>query len=88
MVLGWRHFLRIVKDEAGDRLLLTHHAGWSTLEQNMEAVRGGAEEAGAELILLSYPPNFHPESEQEIYDYTKAVCDATNLAVMLFLRDR
>jgi 4-hydroxy-tetrahydrodipicolinate synthase len=76
-------FLRIIKDEAGDRLLLVHHASWSTLEQNIEAVRG-AEDAGADLVLLSYPPNFYPESEQDIYDYTKALCDATNLAVMLF----
>ena len=75
--------LRIVRDEAGDDFVVVHHGSWSTLEQNIEAVRG-AEEAGADLVLLSYPPNFYPESEQEIYDYTKAVCDATNLAVMLF----
>ncbi|GAA2219605.1 hypothetical protein GCM10009850_121030 [Nonomuraea monospora] len=76
-------FLRVIKDEAGDDLLLVHHASWSDLDQNLEAVRG-AEQAGAELVLLSYPPNFYPESEEEIYDYTKAVCDATGLAVMLF----
>ncbi|WP_460073067.1 dihydrodipicolinate synthase family protein [Streptomyces sp. YKOK-I1] len=76
-------FLRIIHDEAGERLVLVHHASFSNLEQNIEAVRG-AEEAGAELVLLSYPPNFYPETEQEIYDYTKAVCDATNLAVMIF----
>jgi 4-hydroxy-tetrahydrodipicolinate synthase len=76
-------FLRLIKDEAGDRLILVHHASFSDLAQNIEAVRG-AERAGAELVLLSYPPNFYPESEQDIYDYTKAVCDATSLAVMLF----
>lgn len=76
-------FLRIMKDEAGDRLMITHHASWNTLEQNIEAVKG-AEEAGAEFVLLSYPPNFYPENAQEIYEYSKAVCDATNLAVMLF----
>lgn len=76
-------FLRIIKDEAGKKLVVTHHAAWSTLEQNIEAVRG-AEAAGAEFVLLGYPPSFYPESEQEIYDYTKALCDATNLAVMLF----
>lgn len=76
-------FLRLIKDEAGDRLILVHHASFSTLEQNIEAVRG-AEDAGAELVLLSYPPNFYPETEKEIHDYTKAVCDATGLAVMLF----
>lgn len=76
-------FLRIIKDEAGERLIVTHHASWNNLAQNIEAVKG-AEAAGAEFVLLSYPPNFYPESEQDIYDYTKAMCDATDLAVMLF----
>jgi 4-hydroxy-tetrahydrodipicolinate synthase len=76
-------FLRIVRDEAGDAFVVVHHGSWSNLEQNIEAVRG-AEEAGADLVLLSYPPNFYPETEQEIYDYTRAVCDATNLAIILF----
>ena len=76
-------FLQIMKDEAGDRLVITHHASWSNLEQNIEAVRA-AEAAGAEFVLLSYPPNFYPESEDEIYEYSKAVCDATSLGVMLF----
>lgn len=76
-------FLEIMTDEAGDDMVVVHHASWSNLEQNIAAVKG-AEAAGAQLVLLSYPPNFYPESEQEIYDYTKAVCDATNLAVILF----
>ena len=76
-------FLRICKDEAGQDFYLVHHASWSNLEQNIEAVTG-AERAGADLVLLSYPPNFYPESEQDIYDYTKAVCDATSLGIILF----
>jgi len=76
-------FLRIVSDEAAGRLVVVHHASFGNLEQNLYAVRR-AEAAGAELVLLSYPPNFYPESEQDIYDYTRAICDATNLAVMLF----
>jgi 4-hydroxy-tetrahydrodipicolinate synthase len=76
-------FLRIARDEAGEGFVVVHHGSWSNLEQNIEAVRG-AEEAGADLVLLSYPPNFYPESEQDIYDYTRAVCDATNLAIILF----
>jgi 4-hydroxy-tetrahydrodipicolinate synthase len=35
-------------------------------------------------VLLAYPPNFYPESDQDIYDFTKAVCDATSLGVILF----
>jgi len=76
-------FMRIMKDEAGDDLIITHHASWNSLEQNIEAVQK-AEEAGAEIVLLSYPPNFYPENEDDVYAYTKAFCDATNLAVMLF----
>ncbi len=76
-------FLRIARDEAGSEFVIVHHGSWSTLEDNLEAVRG-AEEAGADIVLLSYPPNFYPESEQDIYDYTEALCDATDLAVILF----
>jgi 4-hydroxy-tetrahydrodipicolinate synthase len=43
-----------------------------------------AEREGADLVLLSYPAQFWPTSEQEIYDWTKEICDATNLGVMLF----
>ena len=35
-------------------------------------------------MLLAYPPNFYPESEQDINDFTNAVCDATSLGVILF----
>lgn len=76
-------FLKLLRAEGGDDFVIVHHASWSTLEDNIEAVRG-AQNAGADLVLLSYPPNFYPESEQEIYDYTRAVCDATDLAVILF----
>ena len=37
-----------------------------------------------DYVLLSYPANFYPTSEQQVYDYTRAYCDATALGVMLF----
>jgi 4-hydroxy-tetrahydrodipicolinate synthase len=79
----YRQFLEIGSDEARSKQILVHHGSWSTLEQNIEAIKI-AEESGAEAVLLSYPPNFYPESEQDVYDYTKAVCDATRLGVILF----
>jgi 4-hydroxy-tetrahydrodipicolinate synthase len=79
----YRQFFEWANDEAKGRLMLIHHASFNDLEENIEAVRI-AEANGAELILLSYPPNFYPTSAQDIYDYTKAFCDATELAVMLF----
>ena len=70
-------------DEAKGRLHLIHHASFNTLEENITAVQG-AEGAGAELVLLSYPANFYPESNDDIYHYTKAFCAQTNLGVILF----
>ena len=79
----YRQFFEWAADEAKGRLMLIHHASWNDLEENIEALRI-AEANGAELVLLSYPPNFYPTSAQDIYDYTRAFCDATSLAVMLF----
>jgi len=73
----WSH------DEAKGKLQLIHHAMFDTIEENIEAAHI-AEANGAELVLLCYPVNFYAETSQDIYDYTKAFCDNTNLAVMLF----
>jgi len=79
----YREFCEIARDEAKGRQLFFHHSSWSDLAQAIEALEI-AQDTGAECVLLSYPPNFYPESEQDIYDYTKAICDATDLGVMLF----
>jgi 4-hydroxy-tetrahydrodipicolinate synthase len=76
-------FTQWARDEAGSRLHLIHHAAFNTLEENIEAVQA-AEKAGAELVLLSYPANFYAQTDKDIYDYTKAFCDGTNLGVILF----
>ena len=76
-------FTAWARDSAGGKLGLFFHAAFGTLADNIEAVKL-AEQAGADLVLLSYPSAFWPTSEQEIYDYTKAFCDATDLGVMLF----
>ncbi|GLU33242.1 dihydrodipicolinate synthase family protein [Trinickia caryophylli] len=76
-------FTAWARDTAGDKLGLFFHAAFGTLAENIEAATLAAK-AGADIVLLSYPPQFWPTSEKEIYDYTKAFCDATDLAVMLF----
>ncbi|AII11027.1 dihydrodipicolinate synthase family protein [Rhodococcus opacus] len=76
-------FTAVARETAGDRLGLFFHASFGTLEENIRAVKL-AEQAGADLVLLSYPPQFWPTTEREIYNYTKTFCDATNLGVMLF----
>lgn len=71
------------RDEAGGKLHIIHHAGFSTLAENIEAVQA-AEKAGADYVLLGYPGNFYPTTSKEIYDYTKAFCNSTDLGVILF----
>ena len=79
----YRQFTECAADEAKGKLHLVLHAAFNTLEENIEAANV-AEAAGADYVLLSYPANFYPTTEQEVYDYTKAFCDGTNLGVMLF----
>ena len=76
-------FTAWARDTAGSGMGLFFHAAFGTLAENIQAVKL-AEKAGADIVLLSYPPQFWPTTEQEIYDYTKQFCDATELAVMLF----
>ena len=76
-------FVEIAADEAKGRMMLIHHAAFNTLEQNITAANR-ASAAGADLALLAYPPSFYPRTEREIYDYSKAFCDAVDLATMLF----
>jgi len=70
-------------DEAKGRLHLIHHASFNSLADNIEAVKL-TQTRGAELVLLGYPPTFYPKDADEIYGYTKAFCDATDLGVILF----
>src|SRR3954447_13606143 len=74
-------FTAIAREAAGGRLRLFAHAAFGTLADNVEALRQ-AEREGADLVLLSYPPQFWPTTEQEVYDWTRAICDATELGVM------
>ncbi|EZP74545.1 Dihydrodipicolinate synthetase [Sphingomonas paucimobilis] len=79
----YEQFVRVMVDQAAGRIITVHHAVFNSLEENIEAVKR-AERAGAELVLLGYPPYFYPKSMEEVYAYTKAFCDATDMAVMLF----
>ncbi len=76
-------FVSWAADEARGRLRLIHHASFNTFEQNVEAVKR-AEQAGADLVLLSYPPTFYPRSLEDVYRYTVEFCERTELGVILF----
>ena len=63
-------FCQIMADQAAGRLVIVHHAVFNTLEDNIEAVKR-AEAAGADLVLLGYPPFFYPKSYDEVFEYTR-----------------
>ncbi len=70
-------------DEAKGEIGVTLALKYYTLEENIEMAQH-AEAVGCDSLMISYPPNYHPRTPEEVYDYTKAICDATNLAVVLF----
>jgi 4-hydroxy-tetrahydrodipicolinate synthase len=70
-------------DEAADDLVLFFHASFNTLRENIDVCKRVAE-AGAEMVLLSYPPSFYPTSLRDIYHYTEEFCSHVDLGVMLF----
>lgn len=76
-------FVEWAVDEARDSLLLIHHASFNNLDENIEMARQ-ATTAGAELALLAYPPSFYPSSSRDIFDFTRAFCEAVDLGVILF----
>lgn len=76
-------FVQICADEAKGQQMVIHHASFNTLEENIE-VANRAAKAGAELTLLSYPPNFYPRNEDDIYNYARTFCEQVDMAVMLF----
>jgi 4-hydroxy-tetrahydrodipicolinate synthase len=73
----------VAREAGGPDFHLFFHAAFNTLEQNIAALKL-AEKEGVDSVLISYPTAFWPTSHQEVYDYTKALADSTELNAMLF----
>ena len=76
-------FIQWCLDEAQGKIGIASELRYYSLQDNIEMARY-AEAMGCDALLLSYPPNFHPQKPEEVYDYTQAICRATNRAVELF----
>ena len=70
-------------DEAKGKIGVALALRYYSLRENREMAKF-AEEVGCDSVFLSYPPNFYPRTPKDVYDYTVAVCEATNLAVQIF----
>jgi 4-hydroxy-tetrahydrodipicolinate synthase len=78
-----RLFIEWCTDEAKGQIGVTAALHYPSLDEQIEMAKF-AEHAGCTAIFLRYPTNYHPKSEEALYDYTKAICEATNLGVILF----
>jgi 4-hydroxy-tetrahydrodipicolinate synthase len=79
-----RRFMEIALDEAdgGHRLLL--HGAFDT-SQDIITMAADARSLGVDGMLLGHPNSFYPTSPQQVEDYTVEICEATDLAVVLFV---
>ena len=83
-----KSFVEIVVDEAKDKILVSVNvARLNSFAQIKEILQHG-DKVGCNAALMLYPPNFFPKSEEEIFQATKELCDATNLSIMFYATHR
>ena len=78
-----KKFVEIVADEAKGKILVAVTLLFDSLEKNMEMLKH-AEHVGCSHVLLGFPANFYPKSEEDIYKVAREMADATNLAIVLY----
>lgn len=78
-----REFIEIAVDEAGGDLITIVQAAEPTLELNT-VLAENAEQAGADLIMPSFPSAFYPQSEDEVRDYFAALAGSTSVGMIIF----
>lgn len=76
-------FLEIAVDEGGPDYHVMVHGSFNTIDEAIHVGQAGAS-IGADTFLLSYPPGFYPQSDDDVYQYSAAVMDAVPLAAILF----
>jgi 4-hydroxy-tetrahydrodipicolinate synthase len=75
--------MQIAADEAQYKLVVSTTVIFNTLEENIAFLKA-VEKVGCQLALLGYPPNYYPQSTDEIFDITNKMCEATNLGITLY----
>ncbi len=78
-----KRFVEIVCDEAKDKVLVSMFTGIDTIEKDIELLEH-FEKVGGTHTLLGWPGMFYAKTEEDIYDATKRICDATNVCVDLW----
>ena len=78
-----RTFMEIAVDEAAGRHYFVMQGSFDTLDDTLSMARD-ARSIGVDGLLMAYPNSFYPRTVPELSAYTRAVCEGTELAVILF----
>jgi 4-hydroxy-tetrahydrodipicolinate synthase len=78
-----KKFFEIVCDEAKGKISVSMAMLLNTIEQDMELLMH-FEKVGGIHALVGHPVQYYPESEEDIYQTFKEVCDSTNLAIDIY----
>ncbi len=76
-------FIEIAVDEGGPDFHVMVHGTLDTIDDVIRVGKAAAS-AGADTLLLSYPPTFYPRSDEDVYAYSTRVMDEVPLATVLF----
>lgn len=79
-----RAFMEIAMDEAGGRHRFLLQGAFDTTD-DIITMANDARAIGVDGMLLGHPNSFYPTSPQQVEDYTVDICEATDLAVVLFV---
>jgi len=78
-----KRFVEIVADEAKDKILVSTTLMFNSFDQIKEMLQY-AKKVGCHNGLLFYPPNYFPQTEDDLFQATKELCDASDLGIVLY----
>lgn len=79
-----RSFMEIAIDEAAGRHRFLLQGVFDTSDDIVEMANDAAA-LGVDGMLLGHPNSFYPATPADVEDYTRTVCESTDLAVVLFV---
>lgn len=82
-----KRFVDIVANEAGDELKVSTTLVFDSFDQNFRMLEH-AESVGLDSAMVGYPLSWYPEAPHEIYEKTREMCEATDMAMVLYITDK
>lgn len=78
-----KRFVQIAADEAKGKMLISATLNVGGLPQILDFAKH-CEKVGVSHLLFWLPPNYVPKDQEELYQYGKAIIEASNLGVCLY----